>query len=322
MQRVSTVRSMLAAEIGILLPKVRIKDRMSLGEFQYEVQIAGAPVATGFLRPDRLLAIDTGITTGTLPGEETREPAFNRRAWWIEPGLRQQAEIYNYQVAEPGAVLATHVQEIARRHADELLTRDQTKQLIEQLKQTTPTVVDELIPGLMKLADVQHVLQILLREDIPIRQLGTILETLGDYAQRTKDPLLLNEYVRHRLARSISQRFRDGQNRLHVVTLDPSVEDRIAAGIEHTDRGLMIRMSPPVIEATCQQIAQQVRKLEQLSRPKVLLVSPRIRPAVRQITQNLLPDLRVLSYNEVTRDTQLEAVGVVSDAQIQGQRAA
>lgn len=322
MQRISTVRSMLAAEIGILLPKVRIKDRMSLGEFQYEVQIAGAPVANGFLRPDRLLAIDTGITTGNIPGEETREPAFNRRAWWIEPGLRQQAEIYNFQIAEPGAVLATHVQEIARRHADELLTRDQTKQLIDQLKQSTPTVVEELIPGLMKLADVQHVLQILLREDIPIRQLGTILETLGDYAQRTKDPMLLNEYVRHRLARAISQRFRDGQNRLHVVTLDPAVEDRIAAGIEHTDRGLLIRMSPPVIEATCQQIAQQVRKLEQLSRPKVLLVSPRIRPAIRQITQNLLPDLRVLSYNEVTRDTQLEAVGVVSDTQIQGQRAA
>lgn len=321
-QRVSTVRSMMAAEIGILLPKVRIKDRPSLSEFQYEIQIAGAPVATGFLRPDRLLAIDTGITTGSIPGEETREPALNRRAWWIDPGLRQQAEIYSYQVAEPGAVLATHVQEIAGRHADELLTRDQTKQLIDQLKQSTPTVVEELIPSLMKLADVQHVLQILLREDVPIRQLGTILETLGDYAQRTKDPVLLTEYVRHRLARTISQRFRDGQNRLHVVTLDPSVEDRISAGIEHTDRGLLIRMSPPVIEATCQQIAIQVRKLEQLGRPRVLLVSPRIRPAVRQITQNLLPDLRVLSYNEVTRDTQLEAVGVVNDAQIQGQRAA
>lgn len=322
MQRVSTVRSMLAAELGILLPKVRIKDRMSLGEFQYEIQIAGAPVANGFLRPDRMLAIDTGMTTGPIPGEETREPAFGRRAWWIDTMMRQQAEIYGYQVAEPGAVLATHVQEIARRHADELLTRDQTKQLIEQLKQSSPTVVDELIPGQMKLADVQHVLQILLREDIPIRQLGTILETLGDYAQRLKDPTLLTEYVRHRLARSISQRFRDGQQRLHVVTLDPTVEDRIAAGIEHTDRGLIIRMSPPVIEATCQQIAQQVKKLDQAGRPKVLLVSPRIRPAVRQITQNLLPDLRVLSYNEVTRDTQLEAVGVVSDSQIQGQRAA
>ena len=322
MQRVSTVRSMLAAELGILLPKVRIKDRMSLGEFQYEIQIAGAPVANGFLRPDRMLAIDTGMTTGPIPGEETREPAFGRRAWWIDTMMRQQAEIYGYQVAEPGAVLATHVQEIARRHADELLTRDQTKQLIEQLKQSSPTVVDELIPAQMKLADVQHVLQILLREDIPIRQLGTILETLGDYAQRLKDPTLLTEYVRHRLARSISQRFRDGQQRLHVVTLDPTVEDRIAAGIEHTDRGLIIRMSPPVIEATCQQIAQQVKKLDQAGRPKVLLVSPRIRPAVRQITQNLLPDLRVLSYNEVTRDTQLEAVGVVSDSQIQGQRAA
>jgi flagellar biosynthesis protein FlhA len=318
MQRISTVRAMLASELGILLPKVRIKDRMSLGESQYEVQIAGAPVATGFLRTDRLLAIDTGMTTGFLPGDETREPAFQRRAWWIDSSLRQQAEIYGYQVAEPVAVLATHVQEIARRHADELLTRDQTKQLIDQLKQTSPTVVEELMPGLMKLADIQHVLQLLLREDIPIRQLSTILETLGDNAQRLKDPMLLTEYVRHRLARTISQRFRDNQQRLHVVTLDPSMEDRIAASMEHTDRGLLIRMSPPVIEATCQQIAIQIKKLEQAGRPRILLVSPRIRPAVRQITQNYLPDLRVLSYNEVTRDTQLEAIGLVSDSSLNG----
>ncbi len=235
-KRISTVRSMLASELGIVLPKVRIKDRMSLGESQYEIQIAGAPVATGFLRVDRLLAIDSGLTTGILPGDETREPAFGRRAWWIDPAMRQQAQIYGYQVAEPGSVLATHVQEIARKHADELLTRDQTKQLIEQLKQTTPTVVEELIPGVMKLADVQQVLQMLLREDIPIRQLSTILETLGDHATRLKDPTLLVEYVRHRLARSISQRFRDNQQRLHVITLDPAMEDRIAAGVDQGSR--------------------------------------------------------------------------------------
>jgi flagellar biosynthesis protein FlhA len=190
--------------------------------------------------------------------------------------------------------------------------------LIDQLKQTSPTVVEELMPGLMKLADIQHVLQLLLREDIPIRQLSTILETLGDNAQRLKDPMLLTEYVRHRLARTISQRFRDNQQRLHVVTLDPAMEDRIAASMEHTDRGLLIRMSPPVIEATCQQIAIQIKKLEQAGRPRILLVSPRIRPAVRQITQNYLPDLRVLSYNEVTRDTQLEAIGLVSDSSLNG----
>ncbi|MFO0922071.1 MAG: flagellar biosynthesis protein FlhA [Pirellulales bacterium] len=313
MKRVSTVRAMLASEMGILLPMVRIKDKMSLPEYNYEILLAGDRVAIGALRPDRLLAIDTGMTTGEIMGDETRDPAFGKRAYWIAPALRQQAEIYGYQVVEPGAVLATHLKEISRRHADELLTRDSTKQLIEQLKKTSPAVVEELIPGVMKLHDVQQVLQSLLREDVPIKQLGLILETLGDYAPRMKDPMWLTEYVRHRLARTISHRYRDPQGRLHVVTLDPSMEDRIAAGTEHTDRGLFIRMSPAATEVTCRQIAAQVKKLETLGKPALLLVSPKIRPALRQITQDTLPDLRILSYNEIAQGTDVESVALVTD---------
>ena len=313
MKRISTVRATLASEMGILLPMVRIKDRMSLPEYAYDLQLGGNRVARGTLRPDRVLAIDTGLTTGNVTGEETTDPAFNRRAFWIEPSRRQQAEIYGYQIVDPGAVLATHIQEVARRHADELLTRDVTKQLLDQLKKSTPTVVDELIPGVMKLADVQQVLQNLLREDIPIRQLSLILETLGDHAARIKDPIWLTEYVRHRLARTISHRYRDTNTQLRVVTLDPAVEDRIAAGTEHNDRGLFIRMSPAAISTTCQQIAEQMRKLDQASRPRCLLVSPRIRASVRQITQDTLPDLRILSYNEISRDTNIESVGMVTD---------
>ncbi len=313
MKRISTVRATLASEMGILLPMVRIKDRMSLPEFSYDLQLGGNRVARGTLRPDRVLAIDTGLTTGNVTGEETTDPAFNRRAFWIEPSRRQQAEIYGYQIVDPGAVLATHIQEVARRHADELLTRDVTKQLLDQLKKSTPMVVDELIPGVMKLADVQQVLQNLLREDIPIRQLSLILETLGDHAGRIKDPIWLTEYVRHRLARTISHRYRDANTQLRVVTLDPAVEDRIAAGTEHNDRGLFIRMSPAAISTTCQQIAEQMKKLDQAARPRCLLVSPRIRASVRQITQDTLPDLRILSYNEISRDTNIESVGMVTD---------
>ncbi len=268
MKRISTVRATLASEMGVLLPMVRIKDRMSLPEFSYDLQLGGNRVARGMLRPDRVLAIDTGLTTGSISGEETTDPAFGRRAYWIDPTRRQQAEIYGYQVVDPGAVLATHVQEVARRHADELLTRDVAKQLLDQLKKTSPTVVDELIPGLMKLAEVQQVLQNLLREDVPIRQLSTILETLGDHAGRIKDPMWLTEYVRHRLARTISHRYRDSNGVLHVVTLDPAVEDRIAAGTEQSDRGLFIRMSPAAINTTCQQIAEQLKKLDNLARPR------------------------------------------------------
>jgi flagellar biosynthesis protein FlhA len=293
---------------------VRIKDRMSLNEYTYELSMSGNRIATGTLRPDRLLAIDKGLTIGTIEGEETTDPAFGRKAYWIDPKSRQQAAIYGYEVVECGAVLATHVQETARRHADELLTREVTKQLIDQLKKTSTTVVDELIPGVMKLSEVQQVLQNLLREDIPIRQLGMILETLGDYAHRIKDPVWLTEYVRHRMARTISHRYRDETTTLRVVTLDPAVEDRIAAGTEQTERGIFIRMSPEAINKTCAKIAEQLRKLEALGRPRCLLVSPKIRVALRQITQESIPDLRILSYNEVSKDTNIESVAMVSDS--------
>ena len=313
MKRISTVRATLASEMGILLPMVRIKDRMSLPEYSYELSLNGNRIATGMVRTDRLLAIDTGLTLGPIEGEETTDPAFGKRAFWIDPSRRQHAEIYGYQVAECGAVVATHVQETARRHAEELLTREVTKQLVDQLKKTTPTVVEELIPGLMKLSEVQQVLQNLLKEDIPIRQLGLILETLGDFAHRVKDPMWLTEYVRHRLARTISHRFRDSNGVLKVITLDPAVEDRIAAGAEQTDRGVFLRMSPDVVNKTCQKIADQLRKLEQQSRPLCVLVSPKIRVPLRQMTSENLPLAKILSYNEISRDTTVESVAMVSD---------
>jgi flagellar biosynthesis protein FlhA len=313
MKRISTVRATLASEMGILLPMVRIKDRMSLPEYSYELEMSGNKIASGSLRPDRLLAIDTGLTLGQIQGDETTDPAFGKRAFWIDPKNRQQAEIYGYQVVECGAVLATHVQETARKYADELLTREVTKQLVDQLKKTSSTIVDELIPGVMKLADVQQVLQNLLREDIPIRQLGIIFETLGDYAHRIKDPLWLTEYVRHRLARTISSRYRDAAGVLRVITLDPAMEDRIASGTEQTDRGIFIRMSPEAVTKTRNRISENIKRLDQLSKPRCVLVSPKIRIALRQLTQESMPDLRILSYNEISRDTSVESVAMVSD---------
>jgi flagellar biosynthesis protein FlhA len=313
MKRISTVRATLATEMGILLPMVRIKDRMSLPETKYELSMAGNRIASGYLRPDRLLAIDKGLTLGALEGDETTDPAFGRKAYWIDPRLRQQAEMYGYHVVECGAVLATHVQETARKHADELLTREVAKQLIDQLKKTHATVVDELIPGVLKLSDVQQVLQNLLREDIPIRQLGMILETLGDYAHRIKDPLWLTEYVRHRMARTISHRYRDESGTLRVITLDPAMEDRIAAGTEQSDRGIFIRLAPDAMSRICARIAEQLKKLDATGRPRCVLVSPKIRLALRQMTHESIGDLRVLSYNEVSRDTSIESVGMVTD---------
>jgi flagellar biosynthesis protein FlhA len=312
--RITGVRQNVAGEIGIVLPKVRIRDNMRLDENQYRIKIANNPVDEGVVRPDRLLAMDSGMTSGKAPGEETRDPAFNQPAVWIEPGLRDRAEMLGYTPVEPAAVLATHLQEVVRRHADDILTRDATKHLIDELKKTSPAVVEELIPGMMKLSEVQQVLQMLLREEVPIRQLSVILETLGDHAGKTKDPTWLTEYTRHRLARTLCTRYRDAENRLHVITLDPALEDRIAAGIEHNDRGLFIRMSPVAVQKTCELIAAEVGKLTKAGHTPLLLVSPQIRPGLKQMTAAHLPRLVVLSYNEVTRDTRIESVGIVHDA--------
>jgi flagellar biosynthesis protein FlhA len=313
LQRIQRVRQSVAADMGIIMPKVRIRDNMRLGQTEYRIKIADVAVAEGTLEPALLLAIDSAATTGKVRGIETREPAFNTPATWIELGVRDQAELYGYTVVEPAGVLATHLTETVRKHADEILTRDATKHLIDELKRTSPTTVEELIPSQMKLAEVQRILQMLLREQVPIRQLGPILETLGDYVARTKDPILLTEYVRHRLARVICTRYRDADDKLHVVTLDPALEDRIKAGVEQSERGLFVRMSPQAVEITCKLISDAVEKLARANHAAVVLVSPQIRPGLKQLTAAHLPRLVVLSYNEITRDTQIESVAMVSD---------
>jgi flagellar biosynthesis protein FlhA len=314
LDRVQRVRQNVAMDMGLVMPKVRIRDNMRLEQNAYRIKIADSPVTEGVLYPNLLLAIDSGMTTGRVSGIETKEPAFGSRAVWIDATLRDQAEMFGYTVVEPQSVLATHLTETVRRHGDEILTRDATKHLVNELKQASPAVVDELVPGVMKLNELQQVLQLLLREQVPIRQLSKILETLGDHATRIKDPLLLTEFVRHKLARTICTRYRDADKRLFVVTLDPALEDRIRAGFEHTERGLFVRMSPPAIETTCRLMAKELEKLTLQNRPPIVLVSPPIRAALKQMTAAQLPQLVVLSYNEVTRDTTIESVAMVSDS--------
>jgi flagellar biosynthesis protein FlhA len=312
--RITGVRQSVAADMGIILPKVRIRDNIRLGENEYRIKIANNPVAQGEVLPGRLLAIDSGMTSGKIPGIETRDPAFAQPAVWIDSGMADRAAMLGYTPVEPTAVLATHLQEVVRRHADELLTRDAAKHLIDELKKTTPAVVDELVPQPLKLAEVQQVLQMLLREEVPIRQLSLILETLGDYAAKTKDLVLLTEYVRHRLARTICTRYRDVESRLYVLTLDPALEDKIQSGIEHSERGLFVRTPPATVERICDAIAGELPKLTRQGKKPIVLVSPTLRAGLKQLTGGNLPRLVVLSFNEITRDTKVEIVGIVNEA--------
>jgi flagellar biosynthesis protein FlhA len=312
LSRITGVRQAVATDIGIILPKVRIRDNIRLEANQYRIKILNNPVAEGVVYPDSLLAMDSGMASGELPGIEAKDPAFGQPAKWIDPSLRERAYLLNYTPVEATSVLATHLQEIVRRHADDILTRDATKELLEQAKRTSPAVVEELVPGVMKVGEVQQVLQHLLREEVPIRQLGVILETLGDFATKTKDPILLTEFVRHRLARTLCQRYCDDDNVLRVVTLDPALEDRIAANVDHSERGLFVRMKPNDIQRVCDAIHLETEKLRRAGYPAVVLVNPQIRALARHLTSAYLPRLTLLSYNEITRDTKIESVGNVS----------
>jgi flagellar biosynthesis protein FlhA len=212
---------------------------------------------------------------------------------------------------DPTAQIAAHVAETVRQNADELLTRDATKHLIEELKRTSPVAVDELIPGIMKLAEVQQVLQALLREDVSIRPLGLIFEALGDYAAHTRDPLLLAEQVRQRLARTICARYRDQENQLWVITFDPALEDQIRENCHYDEQGFTCRLPPEAVESLCQAVQEQTTAFAAKKRPAVVLVSPWIRMFVKQLTLAHLPQLAVLGYNEITRDTKIKSAAMI-----------
>ncbi|MEZ6045986.1 MAG: flagellar biosynthesis protein FlhA [Planctomycetaceae bacterium] len=312
LDRVTRIRHKVAHELGIILPKVRIRDNIRLEQRQYQIKIRDIPVAWGDIFPDALLAIDTGATGGDIPGIDTKEPAFGRPAKWIEMAHKDRAEMSGYNVVEPSAVIITHLTEVAKEHAHELLTRQQVHELLDNLRQTSPKIVDELIPDMLKTAHIHQVLNNLLREQVPIRDLETILETLSNYADRTKDLGILTEYVRHSLARTICLQYRDRRRTLHVITLDPALEDILMAGFDYSERGLMVKLSPQVSEQVTTAIAGELKKLVTMGHPPVLLCAPQVRAGLKQITQASLPKLAVLSLNEVTRDTNVEAVSQVT----------
>ncbi len=313
LDRVTRVRHKIAQDLGLILPKVRIRDNIRLDQRQYQIKIRDIPVAGDDAFADGLLAIDTGATSGDIPGIETIEPAFNRPAKWIETSQRERAELMGYSVVEPSAVLITHLTEVVRDHSAELLTRQQVHQLLDNLKEQSPKVVDELIPEVLKTSQLHQVLSNLLRERVPIRDLEIILETLGNFADRTKDLSLLTEYVRHGLSRTICQQYRDRNRTLHVITIDPAIEDILAAGFDFGERGLNIKLSPQVAESVVQGIADELQKLIMAGHVPVILCSnPQIRLGLKHITTNAIPRLAVLSVVEITRDTNIESLGQLS----------
>ncbi len=316
LDRITNVRRQIAIELGIIVPPIRIRDNVQLEPNQYAVKLRGAVIAKADLMPGYLLAIDSGAVSEPLTGIETKEPAFGLPALWIADSERANAEHRNYTVVEPTSVLATHITEILRSHAPELLTRQDVSRLIDNLKESSPKLVDEVIPDQLKMGEVQGVLELLLRERVPIRDLETILETLGDWAGRTKDPEVLTEYVRNATARTICERHRDQDNTIHCVTLDPGVEDMINAHVERTERGSYLTIPP----ATANKIAAEIRseldaaaKKTSGSQP-VVLASPQVRQWVRRLIEATLPNVAVLGFNEIVRGVNVRTHSMVTVA--------
>jgi len=315
LDRIAGIRRHLAVELGLVMPSVRIRDNMQLEPNEYRVKIRGASVASGSIYPTLLMAMDSGLAHGQLDGFRTKEPAFGLEAIWIERGLKEKAESSNWTVVDATSVLATHLSELVKRHADELLTREEVTNLIAQLKQKTPKLVEDLIPALVKPSDMQKILQALLRERVPIRDLETIVETLAEWIPHTKDHDVLVEYVRNGLRRAICAQYSEvderGRSRLRCVTMDPALEDAISGYIDRSPAGTTFSIPPSLANRIARAVAETAQPLAEAGRKVVVLASPSVRAQVRQILEPHIAEVAVLGYNEVVRGTDVESVGLV-----------
>jgi flagellar biosynthesis protein FlhA len=312
LDRISMIRRQIAVDLGIIVPPIRIRDNMQLGANDYAVKIKGQTIGRGVTYPEQFLAMDNGATSGPIPhAAATTEPAFGLPAYWISSSQRSQAELLNYTVVEATAVLATHLTEMVKSHAFELLTRQETKNLIDNLKTRVPALVEEVVPTQIKPGELQKVMQNLLRERVPVRDLETILETLGDFSSRTKDLDVLTEYVRNALARTICKQYVDERDRMWCLTLDPALEDLINGHLERSERGITNTMPPATSQQIVQQISNKTTELTQTGRSAVILCSPQVRASVRKMIEASLPQTAVLAYNEVVPEVAVEAVGLV-----------
>ena len=312
LDRISMIRRQIAIDTGIIVPPIRIRDNMQLSANDYVIKIKGQAIARGVTYPEQFLAMDNGATSGEIPGAElTTEPAFGLPAYWITESQRSQAELLNYTVVEASAVLATHITEVVKSHAYELLSRQSVKNLLDNLKERVPALVEEVVPTQIKPGELQKVMQNLLRERVPVRDLETILETLGDYAARTKDIDVLTEYCRNALARTICKQYVDDQDRLWCLTLDPALEDLINGHLERSERGITNTMPPQTAQQIVQQISGKATELTQTGRSAVILCSPQIRASLRRMIESSLPHVAVLAFNEIVPEVAVEAVAMV-----------
>ena len=313
LDRITNLRKQMAQDLGIIVPPIRIRDDMQLQPNELRVKLRGGEIGKAEVLPGHLLAIDAGTVSEPMNGLETTEPAFGLPALWIDESQRHEAERRGYTTVDASSVVATYLTELIKRHAAELLTRQEVHRLLDNLKEKAPKLVEEVVPKVLGTGEVQRTLQALLRERVPIRDLETILETIGDWAARTKDTEVLAEYARNALARTICRMNMAEDGKVHCLTFDPSLEALINKGLERTDRGTILALPPQLQSRIVEAIGAQVDQASASAggRSPVILCSPQIRAMVRRMIETALPAVAVMSFNEIAQGVEVQSHAMV-----------
>ncbi|MFO7819583.1 MAG: flagellar biosynthesis protein FlhA, partial [Halanaerobacter sp.] len=313
LDRVSMIRRQCALELGIVVPPIRIRDNMQLEPNHYRVNLKGVEIADHEILVEKYMAMDSGMATEEIQGQETTEPAFDLPALWIDEDEKEKAEMAGYTVVDPPSVIATHLTELVKNHAHELLRRQDVQELIDNVKEDNPAVVDELIPDLMSIGKVQKVLQNLLKERVSIRDLSSILEVLADQASNTQDVAVLTEYVRQdALSRQISKNHKNDNDSINVITLNPQLEEELSDSIEHTDQGSYLALNPDFAQQIYNSLSQQIQAANNQGYEPIVITSPILRYHFKELTEDVASDLVVLSYNELESYINVQTVGMVN----------
>ncbi|WP_371017856.1 flagellar biosynthesis protein FlhA [Pseudalkalibacillus sp. JSM 102089] len=312
LDRVIMIRRQIALEFGIVVPVIRIRDNIQLEPNEYVIKIKGNRVAGGEVLLNQYLAMSSGLEDETISGIETVEPAFGLPALWVTEEMKDRAELSGYTIVDPPSVVSTHLTEVIKRHAHELLSRQEVKHLLDNVRESSPAVLEELIPNILTIGDVQKVLMRLLKEKVSIRSLDMILESLADNGVRTKDTDVLAEYVRQSLSRQITSQVAVPGEAVKVLTAGARLEKRFAESVQQSDQGSYLALDPETSQAIYQEVLQQVSRLQQSGIQPILLTSPAIRMYLRQFLERYMPELMILSYSELEPDVEVQSVGVIN----------
>jgi flagellar biosynthesis protein FlhA len=301
----------MASDLGLVVPPIRIRDNMQLQPSEYVIKIKGVEVSKWKIMPGHLLAMSTGANMPKIQGIETKEPTFNLVSYWITDEEKAMAEQAGYSVVDASTVIATHLTEVIRNQAHEFLTRQSVAKLVDAVKKESPAVVDELVPAQLSIGDLQKILQNLLKEHIPIRDLESILESVADHVRETKDVQLLTEFARKGLARSITKLHQAADGKVYGLTLDPHLEKKIMDSVQAAESGNVSALDPRVLQQMFRSLSQGIEKMAGSNRQPLVLCSPNVRPYFKKLIERFIPHLTVLSFSELLPRTEIQSAGII-----------